>query len=102
MKLKRVSIILLFCIDVEAMENYKDLLAANELLMRIKPQVYENMCTYSKDEMFVIESTGARVSIDGSKDLLNMLIQKITSKRSKAGKLQKFFEEDRKSIMNYK
>ena len=84
------------------MENYKDLLAANDLLMKISPQIIRHSCTYTDEEIFVIDRTGARVSIDGSKDSLNMLIQKMSSKRSKVGKPSKFYEEDRQATMHYK
>ena len=83
------------------MQNYKDLLSANETFSKLTPEVKARNCSYEKDKIFVIESTGARVSIDGSLDLLNMIVQKLNS-ILKLGKIVERFEEERGSTMKFK
>ena len=84
------------------MQQYKDLLNANQKLNDIEPKCSEKSSTYPPNEMFYIEETGARVSIDGSLDLINMLVQKLQT-RYKGTKLRMNFEEVRNDIvMNFK
>lgn len=87
--------------DIKAMENYKELLQANEKLARIKPEIRPHSCTYENDEIFVIKETGARVSIDGSLDIFNAIRQKLSSKM-KVSKLKETFHEERSSTMYFK
>jgi hypothetical protein len=86
---------------VEAMQHYKELIAANESLTKFIPRIRERSCTYQKDEIFIIENTGARVSIDGSLDLVNMIIQKLGSK-FKVGKLTERYQEERAAVLSFK
>lgn len=83
------------------MHAYKELLRANVKLSSIKPRINKESCSYSPSEMFIIPLTGARVSIDGSLDLMNTIIQKLSSTR-KHLKILKHFEEERKQTMYYK
>jgi len=90
LKLIMKSKSLLLSIDVEIMQKYKDLLNENEILSQIKPEVSPASWTYPDDEMFIIKSTGARVSIDGSMDLINVVTQKLNTKH-KVSKLKETF-----------
>lgn len=83
------------------MQDYKELLNANKNLSTIKPKPSEYMCTYQNDEMFVIEETNARVSIDGSIDLLNKIDQKLSSGVRKT-RLEEVYEEDRSKTLKFK
>ena len=82
------------------MQNYKEILNTNERLSMIEPRVSKTL-TYPEDEMFILQETGARVSIDGSLDLLNVIIQKLSSSRRDV-LLTERFEEERNVTMHYK
>jgi hypothetical protein len=73
------------------MEIYKELLWANDRLARIEPLISPLSCTYPKNEIFIIEETGARVSIDGSLDQINSVIQKLGT-IVKVGKLKEIYD----------
>ena len=90
----------MYNLDVEAMKNYKELLAANDSLSKLIPDVRARSWTYKEDEIFIVEDTGARVSIDGSLDSINMILQKL-QKKFKIGKLIERFQTDNKLQSNF-